>query len=254
MKKKLLFVGLMLALSLSASAQDHGFSFGLRLGPNFNWVGSKAGAADNQGAPVDFDLGFVAEYYFTENYALVTGVNVNFIKGEYVFADKRLVGAIDTISNYRLGSVDRQFKSVVYEIPLMFKMRTPELGNLPLRLYAQLGGAFGVSPRVKAKDVFSVDGAVFNEAEEYRIAKGEYNPIHASIRAGIGAEYAVLESMRVFLGCYYSYDFLNGISSGVQGITSNYRKYYNGNKELGERDVRLDIHQHRIGIEVGVLF
>ena len=254
MKKNLFFVGLMLALSLSASAQYDGFSFGLRLGPNFNWVTSKAGAADNQGTKVGFDLGFMAEYYFTENYALVTGINVNFLRGQYDFADKRLVAAVDTITNYRLGIVDRWFKSTVYEIPLMFKMVTPELGNIPLRAYAQVGGAFGVSPRVKVKDSFSVDGIPFSEDEEYTIARGQYNPIHASLRAGIGAEYAVLESTRAFLGVYYSYDFLNGISSGAQGITSNYRRYYNGDKALGERDVRLDIHQHRIGIEVGVLF
>lgn len=246
MKKNLFFVGLMLALSLTASAQYRGFSFGLRLGPNFDWVTSKAGAADNQGTKTGFDVGFLAEYYFTENYALVTGVNVNFLKGQYGFEDKRLIST-DTV----LGPVNRMFKSTVYEIPLMLKMVTPELGNLPLRAYAQLGGAFGVSPRVKAKDNFPVGGIV---EDEYRVAKGEYNPIHASVRAGIGAEYAFLKSTRAFLGVYYSYDFLNGISSGVQGITSNYRKYYNGDKEFGERDVRLDIHQHRIGVEVGVLF
>ena len=246
MKKKLLFVGLMLALSLSTSAQDQGFSFGLRLGPNFDWVGSRAGAADNKGVKTGFDLGFMAEYYFTENYALVTGVNVNFLKGQYDFEDKRVIGN-DTI----LGPVGRTFKSTVFEIPLMFKMVTPELGNIPLRLYAQLGGAFGISPRVKVEDNFPLGGIAENE---FRVAKGEYNPIHASSRVSIGAEYAVLESMRVFVGCYYTYDFLNGISSGVQGITSNYRKYYQGNEAFGQRAVKLDIHQQRIGVEVGILF
>lgn len=246
MKKNLLFVGLMLALSLSASAQYRGFSFGLRLGPNFNWIESKAGAADNDGVKTGFDMGFLAEYYFTENYALVMGVNVNFLKGEYDFVDKRVIDN-DTI----LGTVGRTFKPIVYEIPLMFKMVTPQLGNIPLRAYAQLGGAFGLSPRVKVKDDFAMGDI---DDDGYRLAKGEYNPIHASLRVGAGAEYAFLRSTRAFLGVYYSYDFLNGISSGVQGITSNYRKYYNGDKNLGERPDRLDIHQHRIGVEMGILF
>lgn len=246
MKKKILFIGLMLAFSLIASAQEEEFVFGFRLGPNFNWIGSREGAADNQGVKANFDMGFIAEYYFTENYALVTGVNVNFIRGQYDFTDKRPVG-----NDVVLGLVERTFKTTVFEIPLMFKMVTPELGSIPLRLYAQLGGAFGVSPRVKVKDTFSTGG--IND-EQYRVAKGEYNPIHASLRAGIGAEYEILESMEVFLGCYYTYGLLNGIGSGVQGITSNYRKYYYGDKAYGERDVKLDIHQHRIGIEVGVFF
>ena len=251
MKKNLLFVGLMLVLSLSASAQYDGFSFGLKIGPSFDWTRSKLGAAENQGVKTGMDVGFVAEYYFTENYALVTGVNVAFLNGHYCFDDMRLVGDTDTITNYLLGNVDRRFKSTVYEIPLMLKMVTPQLGSIPLRAYAQLGGVFGISPRVKVKDVFPLGG--INE-EEFRVTKGEYNPIHASLRVGAGAEYAVLKSMRFFLGFYYSYDFLNGISSGAQGIVSNYRKYYNGNKELGERDVKLDIHQQRVGVEVGILF
>ena len=252
MKKTLLFVGLMLALSLGASAQDQEFSFGLRLGPNFTWTASRQGAAVNEGTGVGFDMGFVAEYYFTENYAIVSGVNVNFVKGHYSFDDK-YVTAPDTL----LYNIDRQFRTTVYEIPLMLKLVTPELGNLPLRAYAQLGGAFGITPSVKVKDKFTLDGntdPAFGNDAYSASRKGEYNPIHASLRVGAGAEYALLESTRVFLGFYYSYDFLNSISSGAQGITSNYRKYYCGNEAFGQRPVRLDFCQHRIGVEVGILF
>ena len=252
MKKSLLIVGLLMAMSLSATAQYDGPAFGFRLGPNFNWVGSKGEAYDSD-MRVGFDVGFVFEYYFTENYALVTGVNVNFLKGEYDYRDKRNISPVDSIPNYLLGDVERTFKTTEYEIPLMLKLVTPEIGNIPLRAYAQIGGAFGLTPVVKVKDEFKLDELELNDTE-FKLAKGQYNPIHASLRVGAGAEYAILETTRVFLGVYYSYDFLNGISSGAQGITHNYRKYYGGDKDLGERPARLDIHQHRIGLEVGVLF
>jgi hypothetical protein len=151
---------------------------------------------------------------------------------------------------YRLVNVERKFKTAEYEIPLMLKLVTPEIGNIPLRAYAQIGGAFGITPVVKVKDEFELDDL----DDAYKVAKGQYNPIHASLRAGIGAEYAFLETTRAFLGVYYSYDLLNGISSGVQGITHNYRRYYGGDEALGERSARLDIHQHRIGVELGILF
>lgn len=250
MKKSLLIVGLLMAMSLTASAQYDGPTFGIRLGPSFDWIGSK-GEAYDQDTKVGFDLGFVFEYYFTENYALVTGLNVNFLRGEYNFNDKRLAPA-DSV--YQLVKVERKFKTAEYEIPLMLKMVTPEMGNIPLRAYAQLGGAFGITPVVKVKDEFDLDELEPIEDQAYRNASREYNPIHASLRAGVGVEYAFLETTRAFLGVYYSYDILNGISSGVQGITNNYRKYYCGDETLGERPNRLDIHQHRIGIELGVLF
>lgn len=251
MKKSLLIVGLLMAMSLSAFAQYDGASFGFRLGPTFNWVGSSKGEADNQKVPVGFDLGFVFEYYFTENYAFVTGVNVNFLNGKYSFGDMRDTNAVDTITNYQLDTVTRAFKTTEFEIPLMLKLVTPEIGNLPLRAYAQLGGAFGITPIVKVKDEFPFGD--INDSE-FRVAKGEYNPIHVSLRIGAGAEYAFLETTRAFLGVYYSYDILNGISSGAQGITHNYRKYYGGDEALGARPAILDIHQHRIGVEMGIFF
>ena len=113
MKKNLLLIGLMLALSLTASAQYRGFAFGFKVGPSFDWTGSKTGAAVNQGVKTGCDLGLVAEYYFAENYAIVTGVNVNFLKGHYSFEDMRNISTIDTVTDYQLGTIDRQFKTTV---------------------------------------------------------------------------------------------------------------------------------------------
>lgn len=250
MKKSLLIVGLLLAMSLTASAQYKGFSFGFKLGPTFDWTGSKTGAAINQGTKTGFDLGVVAEYYFAENYAIVTGVNVDFVKGHYSFDDMRNISAIDSITDYQLGTIDRQFKTTIYEIPLMLKMVTPELGGLPLRAYAQVGGAFGYTQRVKVMDTFTL-GEINDK--DYRATDGEYNPFHASLRIGAGAEYTLLETTRVFAGIYFSHDFLNSISRGGW-IGNNYEKYYAGNNDLGERDLKLNVLQNRIGIEFGIFF
>ncbi len=250
MKKSLLMVGLLLAMSLTASAQYKGFSFGFKLGPTFDWTGSKTGAAINQGTKTGFDLGVVAEYYFAENYAIVTGVNVDFVKGHYSFDDMRNISAIDSITDYQLGTIDRQFKTTIYEIPLMLKMVTPELGGLPLRAYAQVGGAFGYTQRVKVMDTFTL-GEINDK--DYRATDGEYNPFHASLRIGAGAEYTLLETTRVFAGIYFSHDFLNSISRGAL-VSNNYEKYYAGNKDLGERDLKLNVLQNRIGVEFGIFF
>lgn len=251
MKKNLLFIGLLLAMSLTASAQYKGFSFGFKLGPSFDWTGSKTGSIENMKTKTGFDVGVVAEYYFAENYAIVTGVTVDFLNGRYAYDDMRNISTIDSITDYQLGTITRDFKSTVYEIPLMLKMVTPEIGNLPLRAYAQVGGSFGYTQRVKVKDSFTLGDI---DDDTFRATKGEYNPFHASLRIGAGAEYAFLESTRGFVGIYYAHDFLNNISSGAQGITNNYRKWYNGDKALGARDLELDLRQNRIGIEFGILF
>ena len=240
MKKSLLFVGLLMAMSLTVSAQNNGFAFGFKLGPDFDWTGSTTGAATNQGMKTGFGVGVVAEYYFADNYAIVTGVNVNMNRGHYSFLNGRMT--TDSVPVLETYSVDRKYKATVYEIPLMLKMMTNELGNLPLRAYAQVGAGIGYAQRVKVQDDQATDWVATNK---------EYSNLRASLKIGAGAQYALDESTRLFAGVYFSHDFINNINS----IAPNHYKFYfeNGEK-IGERETKLNVLQNRIGIEVGVLF
>ena len=243
MKKSLLIVGLMLAMSLTASAQNNGFAFGFKLGPGFDWTGSTTGAAKSEGMRMGFGVGVVAEYYFADNYAIVSGVNVNMNRGHYSFDNARLVMGADSVAVPEIYSVDRKFKSTIYEIPLMLKMMTNELGGLPLRAYAQVGAGIGYAQKVKVKD---------DNADAWLATNKEYSNLRASMKFGLGAQYAIDQSTRVFAGLYFSHDFINNINS----ITPNhYKNYYDENGEkIGERETKLNVLQNRIGLEVGVLF
>ena len=242
MKKSLLIVGLLMAMSLTASAQNSGFAFGLKLGPGFDWTGSTTGAAVSEGMRTGFGVGVVAEYYFAENYAITTGVNVNMNRGHYSFQNAHL----DSVAGLQPFSVDRYYKSTIYEIPLMLKMVTNELGGIPLRVYAQVGAGIGYAQKVKVKD--SYEGFT---GEDYVATNKEYSNLRTSLKIGAGAQYALDESTRVFAGIYFSHDFLNNINS----ISPNYYgNYYENGEDIGDRETKLNVLQNRIGIEVGVLF
>ena len=245
MKKSLLIVGLLMAMSLTASAQYKGFAFGFKVGPNFGWTGSTTGAAVNEGARTGFDVGVVAEYYFANNYAIVTGVNVGFLGGHYSYTNARL----DTIEGYVTFPVDRYYKSTIYEIPLMLKMVTNDLGDLPLRAYVEVGGGIGLAAKkVKVKD--AIDGAAV--ADSWTTTNKEFSNLRASLKIGAGAQYAIDESTRLFAGVYFSHDFINMVNYIKPDYCGNYIDV-EGNK-IHERDLKLNVLQNRIGIEVGVLF
>lgn len=242
MKKSLLFVGLMLAMSLTMSAQNNGFAFGFKFGPGFDWTGSTTGAAVNEGMRTGFGVGVVAEYYFAENYAIVSGINVNMNRGHYSFENARNAMGADSVAFVEKYNVDRMYKATVYEIPLMLKMMTNELGNLPLRAYAQVGGGIGYAERVKVMD---------DNSGAYVASNKEYSNLRASLKIGAGAQYALDESTRLFAGVYFSHDFINNINS----ITPNhYKFYFDGDEKIGERETKLNMLQNRFGVEVGVLF
>ena len=249
MKKNLLIVGLIMTLSLSASAQYKGFAFGFKVGPNWGWTGSTTGAAISEGARTGLDVGVVAEYYFANNYAFVSGINVDFMGGKYSFETGRMVTDSLNPNGYveRYG-INRIYKTTLYEIPLMLKMVTNELGSSPIRLYAQVGGGIGYAQKVKVKDAIPADG--IDTPAEWGVTNKEFSNIRVSLKIGGGAQYALDESTRLFAGVYFSHDLLNNINS----VSPNYYKYYNGDKNLGERETRLNVLQNRISIEVGVLF
>lgn len=249
MKKNLLIVGLMLALSLSASAQHKGFTFGFKVGPSFNWAGSATKTATNEGTRVGGDLGFIVEYNFTENYALVSGVNVGFLSGHYSFDN----GALDLDSVFDPYRVDRIYKNTLYEIPVLFKMSTNELGNLPLRAYAQVGGGIGFVPqKVRVKDAIVPDEGTISRPENWSVTNKEFSLFRFSLKVGAGAEYAIQENLRVFAGLYYSHDFLNNINHLKPNYAGNYCN--EEGEPIRERTTKLNLLQNRIGIEVGVLF
>ena len=57
MKKSFLLAIVMLVLSVSASAQYNGFAFGVKLGPAFDWAGSKTNTIHNEGTRMGFRMG-----------------------------------------------------------------------------------------------------------------------------------------------------------------------------------------------------
>ena len=163
-------------------------------------------------------------------------------RGHYSFQNAHL----DSVAGLQPFSVDRYYKSTIYEIPLMLKMVTNELGGIPLRVYAQVGAGIGYAQKVKVKD--SYEGFT---GEDYVATNKEYSNLRTSLKIGAGAQYALDESTRVFAGLYFSHDFLNNINS----ISPNYygNNYENG-EDIGDRETKLNVLQNRIGIEVGVLF
>lgn len=250
MKKSLLFAVVMLVLSLSASAQYRGFSFGIKMGPSFDWAGSKTNTLQNEGTRMGFRWGLVADYYFAENYAITTGLNVNYLRGHYSYDDMRLF-PIDTVTNYyAMGNVDRLYKATTFEIPVALKMVTEEFG--PFSFFAQVGGSFGYTRKALAKDDFvgtGDDAAYLYSDDDYVSARAQYNPIHVALNVAIGGQFIIKGSTRAFADLYYSRDLLNGID------LIKYSRYYAGQKSDDmRRPENLDYRQNILGIEVGVLF
>ena len=246
MKKSYLLAVALLVLSLSASAQYRGFSFGVKMGPAFDWAGSKTNTLQNEGTRMGFRWGVVADYYFAENYAITTGLN---LRGHYSYQDMHNFSTVDTLTNYVLGNVDRLYKATTFEIPVALKMVTEEFG--PFTFFAQVGGSVGYTRKALAKDTFVAqeDAGMQYADDDYVSARAQYNPLHVGLNVAVGTQFSIKGSTRAFADLYYNRDLLNGID------ILKYNHYYDGVKNDDmRRPETLDYRQNVLGIEVGILF
>ena len=120
MKKMLLIISLVAAFSVGAKAQMENVRLGIKLGPTVDWASSGSTAATNDGIRLGGNLGLVCDYYFTDNIAVSSGVDFNFLRLKYTFIDYRR--AEDFLEETNI-SVSRRLKATNIEIPLKAKLR-----------------------------------------------------------------------------------------------------------------------------------
>lgn len=152
MKKILLLIIILIALN-NVHAQYKPVLFGLKVGGNIGWM--KAGSDDmkSDGAVPGFTWGFISEFFFMENYAILTGFNVNFNGGKLEYPYK-----MDVYNNGTLieGMLHRKYHLKYLQIPLCLKMQT-DLSD-KIRIFGKIGMGTSFNLDAKATDEFEYEG------------------------------------------------------------------------------------------------
>jgi opacity protein-like surface antigen len=202
---------------------------GLRSAPHLTWASSDNKNTFSNGTRINASYGLMVDYYFVDNYAIGTelsilslGVNVNIKKDRYNGVG---VGG----RNYpALANLNYDYRLQYFQIPLLIKMRTNEIGHL--RYYGEFG--FSAAFRTNAKADIQTTGLklqnvnVNNPEEEDRISftdKPEFRDDVALFRAGIiigaGVQYNVIGNSLLQLGIRYE-DGINSFTKSTQWKTS----------------------------------
>lgn len=257
MKKSFIIAAIMLFATLTATAQYKDFYFGLKTGTDLQWAGSSTKTVHNDKVKMGYNIGFVAEYYFVENYAIEFGLNLNLLRNRYDYEEARVIP--DQVLNVNVdsvwGNVNRTMRGTYVELPIMLKMRTNEFGDW--RFFGEVGASVGVRCKASAKDLFTYkvgngdfyypanteDAKFTNVSKEYNILAVKY------IIAG-GAEYSINGNTRAFARIIFNGNFLNALS---RGYAMKDEKDRNNTYDY-VRPEKLDVHPYSIGIDLGIMF
>ena len=192
--KKILLALLVLGATIStASAQ---FEIGLKVSPSISSLRAES-TTDNSfasdGSKLSFGGGLVVDYFFGENYAFSTGLLLTGKGGTISYKDfvNGVSGPTTTF---------KQAMTIQYlELPVSVKLFTNEVAT-DTRLYFQVGGSLNVpiGSRIGGEKFYK-DPATGNENK----ASDYVYFIDADALAGIGAEYQLAKSTKVFAGLSY---------------------------------------------------
>lgn len=200
MKKQFLTLSLLAATIGAASAQ---VEIGLKVSPSINYLRAD-GPSENPFKTKDGQIGFggglVVDYFFGENYAFGTGLQVTGKGGSYSYQD-----------NNATGKPSGQEKlSVQYlELPLTLKLFTNEV-TTDVRVYFQIGGSLAVpiGARINGEKRYD-DPVVFGTSSAQTTALEHVFFIDANALVGFGAEYQLAKSTKVFAGLSYHRGLIN---------------------------------------------
>ena len=199
--RNIIFITFLLC-STTIFAQHKPFQFGFKGAANIGWFGTDVDGYSNEGVNFGGSWGFVADIYLMENYAFTTGFDVLFLNGTmtYPYALK------DTSNIPVYGQMESVFKTKYIEIPLVFTMRTNEIGKI--KIFGQIGFGIGFLLNAKSNNSFTSDNGLINET-----AEGEKSDLFRTTREsfiiGAGIEIPLDGSTFIRTGIRYDNAFIN---------------------------------------------
>jgi Outer membrane protein beta-barrel domain len=196
MKKFLLAALFIGASAASASAQ---VEIGVKLSPSVTNLRTEAPSARgfvNEKSKLTLGGGLVVDYFFGENYAFSSGLQLVGKGGTISYIDP----AISPNSR-----VTRKIGLQYLEVPVTVKLFTNDI-TTDTKLYFQLGGTLGgaISGKIDGNKRYTDPGT----GKESKALDHVIIP-EAAVLLGVGAEYQVGQSTKVFGGFSYHRGLLN---------------------------------------------
>ena len=233
MKLKIWLSLILLTVIMNGFSQVKPFRFGVRVAPNLAWMSPDSENYDNEGAPLGFSWGFMADITLTENYFIKTGFSIDYLNAKLSYPHKILVDEVASI--YQEGHLERKYNLRYIELPLTLKMRTNQFGSSAF--YGEIGFGSSFNLKARGKDEFFPDDGSASRKSEGDI-KDDINLFKGSMIVGAGMEYFIDESTSII----FALTFNNGLTNIL-----------NGNNDLDE-SVKERANMYYFQFNVGIMF
>ena len=211
MKKIAFSVSFFLFCFLHVSAQDGAkFRFGFQASPGISWLKTSDKKLESAGTNIGFKVGALGEYYFQENYALISGIGFGLNQGGTIQngyplgvfwknSELSVPGKFDTLS----ANAKLHYRVNYVEIPFGLKMRGGTNADARFRFYAEIP-VFTLG--FVTKSLGDIRGTNTQNTEDEDI-RDDVNGLSLSWGLGGGVEYEIATHTTLFGGLSYQQQF-----------------------------------------------
>ncbi len=182
MKKKLTIALLLFIASSNVFAQK--FRFGLSGNTGYAWLKPTIKGLSTNGGQAGFGYGLMFDYNLSDNYAITSGLEVNYRGGGVNFN----FDYGNTATTTGAANINLQY----IEIPLQLKMKTKAIGYFTY--YAAFGGSAGYALSRTGNYSLKEPGSSFTGKQKVVVndnLKDFVNPFALSLLINLGTEYNI---------------------------------------------------------------
>jgi hypothetical protein len=221
--KNWIIILLTLVVIQKANAQDKVFVIGASVNPGISWMQPENSYFNSEGVVFSFGYGLGFNFYFTKNYALSTGLQIQNWGGKVSYPDLYFKGASSELTQVRSLS---EYKYSALQIPLYVTLKTNPIG------YNSYFAEFGLSFLFPYKTSISTlstfpDGSVTDRGTTSIFDNTPFASVNIYLGAGIEIPISGRTKAQISL------QFLNGISS----LSSGKAYKTDGNGNVTEKEI-----------------
>jgi len=224
----------LLAIQTSAQETLRKFRFGLRASPQMTWIKADYKSIpanesyENGGVSIGFSWGPQVEIQMNDQFAIQTGVDVNYSTG-------KVKGTITTLNTVQ--TLDQVYKMRFIEIPFGIKARTKEIGYM--RYFFNIGLSAGF--RYRANTEFSTSVNNLSKTTVLSSNSNDFvNAFRGAYYLGGGVEYSLSGNTALIGGIVFN--------NGITNLLKSQNSTNVANTNLADERAILNYLQLNIGI------
>jgi len=229
--------------------------FGLFIAPNNSWMKPTASKSNDglyqvnsEGAKIGYTWGLMIDQFFTENYGIATGVQLNTTGGKMnALYDITKLPSPAPVNLVKSANFD--YRLQYFEIPFGLKLLSDELQG-GVRVFGNLGitAAINIARKATYKVVYTdtvagvaTDMTITGENERLRGGLS-ITPVLFQMNLGAGIEYSVSQKMSMYIGLFFNNGFAPDATNPKELDMEYKGNFSDGNVRLNNMALKLGMY------------